>query len=68
MSVYDVIITYNKKTGKTSFGLMKDRKDNLNPDAEELKIYFSALKLVMDKVGLKLKAQLASASEQSDGK
>lgn len=53
--VYEIIIRFNKGTGKTSFGLIKDGKDNLNPDIEEIKTYFSVTKLVMDKLGLKLK-------------
>ncbi len=58
MALYEIGVRYNQKTGKTSFSLFKDGKDYTNPNAEELKIYFSVLKLVMDKVGLKLKTEL----------
>lgn len=58
MALYEIGVRYNNKTGKTSFSLFRDGKDYTNPTAEELKIYFSVLKLVMDKVGLKLKTEL----------
>ena len=58
MALYELIIRFNKVTGKTSFGYLKDGKDNLNPNADELRTYFSVLKLVMDKVGLRLKTEL----------
>ncbi|HAK87794.1 MAG TPA: hypothetical protein DHV16_06190 [Nitrospiraceae bacterium] len=58
MAMYELIIRFNKSTGKTSFGYLKDGKDNINPDTDELRTYFSVLKLVMDKVGLRLKTEL----------
>lgn len=61
--IYEIIISYNKSTGKTSFGLMKDKKDNLNPTLEDLKAYFSISKIVMDQVGLKLKNKMSSKDE-----
>ncbi|MFQ3573480.1 MAG: hypothetical protein SNJ53_02485 [Thermodesulfovibrionales bacterium] len=56
--VYEIIIRHNKSTGKTSFGVIKDQKDNLDPTVDELKIYLSMLKVVMDQVGIKLKNKL----------
>jgi hypothetical protein len=61
--IYEIIISYNKSTGKTSFGLMKDKKDNLNPTLEDLKTYLSISKLVMDQVGLKLKNKMADEND-----
>jgi hypothetical protein len=58
MAVYDIFISYNDKTEKTSFALSKDQKDNLDPTEAELKIYLSRLKLIMDKTALKLKEKM----------
>ncbi|MCL4456904.1 MAG: hypothetical protein M1147_04590 [Nitrospirae bacterium] len=66
MAMYELIIRFNKNTGKTSFGYLKDGKDNLNPDADELRTYFSVLKLVMDKVGLRLRAALEDKEQTTD--
>jgi hypothetical protein len=63
-TIYDIVISYNKKTGKTGYGLIKDGKDNLSPNAEELKLYFSITKLVMDKLGLRLKSAMGDKDQQ----
>ena len=60
---FEIIIRFNQKTGKTSFGLMKEGKDHMNPTVDDLKTYFSVLKLVMDKVGLRLKTALSGGGE-----
>ncbi|MBF0330166.1 MAG: hypothetical protein HQL10_13515 [Nitrospirae bacterium] len=61
---YEIIIRFDKGTGKTSFGLMKDGKDNLTPDIDEIKTYFSVSKLVMDKLGIKLKNTMEAQTKQ----
>ncbi|TAN45235.1 MAG: hypothetical protein EPN22_04375 [Nitrospirae bacterium] len=61
--IYEIIIRFNKGTGKTSFGLIKDGKDHLNPDIEEIKTYFGITKLVMDKLGVKLKNTMAEQAK-----
>ncbi|MCX8069549.1 MAG: hypothetical protein N2738_03500 [Thermodesulfovibrionales bacterium] len=61
--VYEIIVIYNKSTGKTSFALMKDRKDNLSPTEEDLKTYLSMSKILMDQVGIKLKNKLADKNK-----
>lgn len=61
--ILEIIISYNKSTGKTSFGLLKDKKDNLQPTVDELKTYLSITKLVMDQIGLKLKNKLSQQTE-----
>ncbi len=61
--VYEIIISYNKSTGKTSFGLMKDKKDNLDPTMDELKTYLSISKLVMDQVALKIKNKMSKKDD-----
>ncbi|HIJ59044.1 MAG TPA: hypothetical protein HPP56_00295 [Nitrospirae bacterium] len=57
--IYEIMVVYNKTTGKTSFALMKDRKDNLSPTEEDLKTYLSISKIVLDQIGIKLKNKLA---------
>lgn len=64
MAIYEIIMRFESNSGKTSFGLMKDKKDNINPSADELKTYFSVLKLVMDKVGIRLKNELTGKSPE----